>query len=165
MSIQSNYAKLTDFLKFNIGNNRYPVPFKCVIKPRTPAAEALIRDSVNLNEEGLTGWEHSGCRDELNVHKLREPLFRTVKWILHYHIIWKKFWEMVPSIYRWIISMMCCFKTSRVSTNNLNWSPSQSHRHRRQVYSNSCRAVPWLSVCGSAVPSESRLYNSQKSTC
>ena len=27
--------------------DRYPVPFKCIIKPRTPAAEALIRDSVN----------------------------------------------------------------------------------------------------------------------
>jgi len=26
----------------------HPVPFKCIIKPRTPAAEALIRDSVNL---------------------------------------------------------------------------------------------------------------------
>ena len=30
--------------------NRHPVPFKCIIKPRSPAAEALIRDSVN--EEG-----------------------------------------------------------------------------------------------------------------
>ena len=26
--------------------NRYPVPFKCIIKPRTPAAEALIREFV-----------------------------------------------------------------------------------------------------------------------
>ena len=31
-------------------NNRYPVPFKCIIKPRTSAAEALIRDSVNDDE-------------------------------------------------------------------------------------------------------------------
>ena len=32
--------------------DRYPVPFKCIIKPRTPAAEALIRDSVNQD-----GWD------------------------------------------------------------------------------------------------------------
>jgi len=28
----------------------YPVPFKCIIKPRTPAAEALIRDSINQDD-------------------------------------------------------------------------------------------------------------------
>ena len=27
--------------------NRHPVPFKCIITPRTPAAEALVRDSAN----------------------------------------------------------------------------------------------------------------------
>ena len=27
--------------------NRHPVPFKCIITPRTPTAEALIRDSVS----------------------------------------------------------------------------------------------------------------------
>ena len=32
----------------NLKNSlRYPAPFRCVIKPRTPEAEALIRDSVN----------------------------------------------------------------------------------------------------------------------
>ena len=29
---------------------RYPVPFKCIIKPRTLAAEALIRDSINQDD-------------------------------------------------------------------------------------------------------------------
>jgi len=36
--------------EFTSGLLTYPAPFKCDIKPRSPAAEALIRDSVN--EEG-----------------------------------------------------------------------------------------------------------------
>jgi len=36
--------------EFTSGLLSHPVPFKCSIKPRTTAAEALIRDSVN--EEG-----------------------------------------------------------------------------------------------------------------
>ena len=31
-------------------SNKYLVPFKCIIRPRTPAAEALIGESVD--EEG-----------------------------------------------------------------------------------------------------------------
>jgi len=45
---QGNSLKLKP--EFTSGLLTYPVPFKCIIKPRTPAAEALIRDSVN--EEG-----------------------------------------------------------------------------------------------------------------
>ena len=45
---------LTDFTDSEnlhaLNFNRYPVPFKCIIKPRSAAAEALIRDSAN--EEG-----------------------------------------------------------------------------------------------------------------
>jgi len=33
--------------EFTNGILSQPVPFKCIIKPRTPTAEALIRDSVN----------------------------------------------------------------------------------------------------------------------
>ena len=39
----------------NICFNRHPVPFKCIIKPRTPAAEKLIRDCVND-----AGWRLRG---------------------------------------------------------------------------------------------------------
>jgi len=37
--------------EFTSGLFTYPVPFKCIIKPRTPAAEALIRHGDSLNEE------------------------------------------------------------------------------------------------------------------
>ncbi|KAF8815534.1 cytochrome P450 [Phlegmacium glaucopus] len=33
--------------EFTTGLLSYPVPFKCIISPRSPAAEALIKDSVN----------------------------------------------------------------------------------------------------------------------
>jgi len=35
--------------EFTGGLTSFPVPFRCVIKPRTPAAEALIRDSVHAD--------------------------------------------------------------------------------------------------------------------
>jgi len=50
---QGNALKLEP--EFTTGLLTYPVPFKCNIKPRTPAAEALILDSVN--EDG-NGSEH-----------------------------------------------------------------------------------------------------------
>lgn len=42
---QGNDIKLEP--EFTNGLLSYPVPFKCIIKPRTPVAAALIRDSVN----------------------------------------------------------------------------------------------------------------------
>jgi len=45
---QGNIVKLKP--EFTGGFLTYPAPFKCIIKPRTPAAEALIRDSVNVTQ-------------------------------------------------------------------------------------------------------------------
>jgi len=42
---QGNIIKLKP--DFTNGLLSFPAPFKCIIKPRTPEAEALIRDSVN----------------------------------------------------------------------------------------------------------------------
>jgi len=42
---QGNIIRLKP--EFKNGLLSYPAPFKCIIKPRTSVAEALIRDSVN----------------------------------------------------------------------------------------------------------------------
>ena len=42
---------------------RHPVPFKCIITPRTPTAEALVRDSVNKDY-----WEDSAVSIDVHQH-------------------------------------------------------------------------------------------------
>ena len=55
---RSHKCKYT--LGWHLYLNRYPLPFKCIIRPRTPGAEALIRDSVN--EESWDNYaEASNC--------------------------------------------------------------------------------------------------------
>ena len=118
----SNLSSLPDCCKYVQSNmqvnrllkslwlNRYPVPFKCIIKPRTPAAEALIR-----NEEGYNGWEHIA---ELNI------IHECSSFSLSMNIVVLLTW----SIYRWITVQSFAHQTCLPEADQTEVEDSRSFR-------------------------------------